>query len=366
MATVLPDIDLGSIVSLADFEPFARARMGGPAFDYVAGGAWDEVTLHEAPEAWRHYRFVPRVLRGIARVDLQATFLGATASLPIAIAPMAAQGLGHPGGEAEMARGAAAAGIPICLSTSASQSLEDVAAASPEANRLFQLYLVGDLGYTRTLVERAEAAGYRGILLTVDLPVLGHRDRDRRSGFALPRMPMVDGARAAEERDRYGGLDRQREVGLDWSTVELVRSWTSLPVLLKGILSPEDARIASDAGTAGIVVSTHGARQLDRVIPTADALGPIVDVVAGRCPVWVDGGIQRGLDVLVALSLGAQAVLIGRPFYWALAAGGAPAVERAAAILRQELEIAMTLLGAASIADLRRDLLVRVATAPSA
>jgi len=359
VAVTLPDVDLASIVSLPDFEPLAEARMGEAAWGYLAGGAWDEVSLAEAPQAWQRYRFVPRVLRGVKTVDLAGDFAGTRSSLPIAIAPMAAQRLGHPGGEAEMARGAAAAGIPMCLSTSATQSIEDVAVAAPDAARFYQLYLVGDLGYSRTLVERAEAAGYRAILLTVDLPVLGYRDRDRRTGFALPAMPMVDaGNRAAgADGDRYGGLDRQREIGLDWSTVDLVRSWTSLPVILKGILSPEDARIAAEAGVAGIGVSAHGARQLDRVIPTAQALRPIVEAVDGRCAVWVDGGIRRGLDVAVALALGADAVLIGRPFYWALAAGGAAAVERAVAILREELELAMALLGCGTIAELRPDLL---------
>ncbi|HEX8024636.1 MAG TPA: alpha-hydroxy acid oxidase, partial [Candidatus Limnocylindrales bacterium] len=268
------DGDLASIVSLPDFEPLARARMSPPAWGYLAGGAWDEVSLAEAPEAWRRYRFIPRVLKGVKDVDLSVDFTGTRSALPFAIAPMAAQVLGHPGGESEMARGAAAAGIPLTLSTSASQSIEDVASAAPAAARFYQLYLVGDLGYSRTLVERAEAAGYRAILLTVDLPVLGYRDRDRHSGFALPAMPMVDaGNRAAgADGDRYGGLDRQRDIGLDWATVDLVRSWTSLPVILKGILAPEDARIAAEAGVAGIDVSTHGARQLDREIPTAQAL----------------------------------------------------------------------------------------------
>jgi len=357
VTAIEPMVDLADVVSLPDFESLARARMDPAAFDYVAGGAWDEVTLHEAPEAWRRYRFVPRVLRGVNHVDLSGAFLGHAAALPVAVAPMAAQTLGHPGGEAEMARGAAAAGLPMCLSTSASTPLEDVARAAPEATRLYQLYLVGDLGYTRELVERAEAAGFRAILLTVDLPVLGYRDRDRRTGFALPHMPMVDGAAAATDRDRYGGLDRQREIGLDWSTVEAIKGWTSLPIVLKGILSPDDARLAVEAGVDGIDVSTHGARQLDRVVPTAAALGPIVDAVAGRCQVWVDGGIRRGLDVAVALALGADAVLIGRPFYWALAAGGAAGVERAAAILREELEIALTLLGVSSVGELDRSLL---------
>ena len=355
MAGLPPKVDLERIASLLDFEATARERMDAGAFDYVAGGAWDEVTLREAPAAWQRYRFVPRVLRGVRQVDLTGSFLGRTASLPIAIAPMAAQAMAHPAAEAEMARGAAAAGIPMCLSTSASLPLEAVAAAAPDADRLFQLYLVGDLGYTRQLVAWAEAADFRAILLTVDLPVLGYRDRDRRSGFGLPPMAMVDGAAAAvgkERDDPYGGLDRQREIGLDWKTVETIRGWTRLPVMLKGILSPADAKLAVEAGVAGVIVSTHGARQLDRVIATADALRPVVAAVGGRCAVWVDGGIRRGLDVAVALALGADAVLVGRPFYWALATAGAAGVERAVAIVREELEIALVLLGCSSLKDL--------------
>jgi 4-hydroxymandelate oxidase len=347
--------DLGRIVALPDFEALAKARMDPAAFDYVAGGAWDEVTLAEAPAAWQRFRFVPRVLKDVRKVDLAGSFVGRPSTLPVAIAPMAAQTMAHPEAEAEMARGAAAAGIPMCLSTSSSLPLEAVTEAGPNAERFFQLYLVGDLDYTRALVERAEAAGFRGILLTVDLPVLGYRDRDRRSGFRLPPMAMVDGATAAVGKardDPYGGLDRQREIGLDWSIVEMVKGWTKMPILLKGILAPADARLAVEAGVAGVIVSTHGARQLDRVIATADALRSVVEAVAGRAAVWVDGGIRRGLDVAVALALGADAVLIGRPFYWALAAGGAAGVERAAAILREELEIALALLGCSSIDEL--------------
>jgi len=361
VTVTLPEVDLASIVSLSEFEAPARARMDQASWGYLAGGAWDEVSLAEAPESWRRQRFLPRVLKGVSKVNLGASFIGHRASVPFAIAPMAAQRLGHPGGEAEMAQGAFLADIPFTLSTSATQPLEDVAAAAPDALRFFQLYLVGDLGYSRSLVERAEAAGYRAILLTVDLPVLGYRDRDRRSGFALPTMPMVDGYSLQAERDRYGGLDRQREIGLDWATVEQIRSWTWLPVLLKGILSPEDARIAAESGAPGVIVSTHGARQLDRVLPTADALRPVVEAVDGRCAVWVDGGIRRGLDILVALALGADAVLVGRPFYWALATAGAAGVERAAAILREELELAMTLLGCSSIPELGPELLATTA-----
>lgn len=350
-------IDLAGIVNLDEFEPLARTRMEAPAFDYVAGGAWDEISLREAAEAWRRRRFVPRVLRDVRAVDTTGIFLGRPSPLPIAIAPMAAQALGHPDGELEAARGAAEAGLPFCLSTSSSRTLEEVAAAAPDAERWFQLYLVHDLEWSRSLVERAADAGYRAIVLTVDLPVLGYRERDRRSGFALPHMPHIDAATDGH-RSRYGGLEEQHELGLSWSTLEAIRSWSSLPLVLKGILSPEDARLAVEAGVAAIDVSSHGARQLDRAIATADALPAIVDAVAGRIEVWVDGGIRRGLDVATALALGATGVLIGRPFYWALAAAGARGIGKATMILREELELAMQLLGVADVRGLDRALLV--------
>lgn len=356
MTDLLPSVDLERIVELADFEPIARERMAGPAFDYVAGGSWDEITLRESVEAWRRHRFVPRVLTDVRSVDTGSRFLGRTFPIPVAMAPMAAQGLAHPDGELEAVRGAAAVGMPYCLSTSSSRSLEEVAAAAPEAERWFQLYLVHSLEWSRSLVERAATAGYRAIVMTVDLPVLGYRVRDRRSGFALPRMPHIDAATEGR-RTRYGGLEEQHELGLSWSTVEDVASWSSVPLVLKGILSPEDARLAVEAGVAGIIVSTHGARQLDRSIATADALPAIVDAVGGRCEVWVDGGIRRGLDVIAAHALGATGVLVGRPFYWALAASGAGGIERAAAILSEEVELGLSLVGAARLGDLDRAVL---------
>jgi len=356
MADVVAAVDLATIVGLAEFEDPARASMTEAAFAYVAGGSWDEISLRESVEAWRRIRFVPRVLTDVRAVDTGGTFLGRPFPLPIAMAPMAAQGLGHPDGEVEAVRGTAAAGLPYCLSTSSSHSLEEVAAEAPGAKRWFQLYLVHSLAWSRTLVERADAAGYRAIVLTVDLPVLGYRERDRRSAFALPQMPHIDAA-TEQPRSRYGGLEQQHALGLSWQTVEAVRSWTSLPVVLKGILSPEDARIAAESGVAGIAVSNHGARQLDRAIATADALPPIVDAVQGRCEVWVDGGIRRGLDVLAALALGASGVLVGRPLFWALAAAGAPGIERAVAILREEIELGMALVGVPNTGALDRSLL---------
>ena len=356
MTELLTGTDLARIANLSEFEPFAIERMTGPAYDYVAGGAWDEVTLRESVDAWRRYRFVPRVLREMRSIDVAGSFLGRRSALPVAVAPMAAQGLAHAGGEAEMLRGAAEAGIPFCLSTTSSLKLEDVASAAPDAERWFQLYVIGGLGYSRRLVERAEAAGFRALVVTVDLPVLGRRERDVRSGFELPALPHLDAA--DDERDRrYGAIEDQWIAGLTWETIAEIGTWSSMPLVIKGILSPEDARLAAEAGVAGIVVSTHGGRQLDRSISTADALPAIVEAVAGRCEVWVDGGIRRGLDVLTAIALGATGVLVGRPFYWALAAAGQAGVVRASEILAAELALALPLLGCASIADLGPDLL---------
>ena len=354
-----PD-ELARIVNLGEFEAPAAERMTAPNFDYVAGGSWDEITLAENDAAWRDFRFIPRVLTDIRKVDLAGSFLGKASALPIAIAPMAAQALAHPDAEGAMARAAAGSGIPMVLSTSASMTAAEVMAAAPAADVLFQLYLIRDLGYARTLVEGAAAAGCRAIVLTVDLPVLGYRERDRRAGFVLPRMPNVEAAQApAADLGRYAGLDEQRVIGLTWAALATIRSWSSLPLVLKGIVAPEDARIAVEHGVAGIVVSNHGARQLDRTLCTADALEDVVTAVAGRAEVWVDGGIRRGLDVAIALSLGASGVLVGRPLYWALAAGGQTGVERAVAILREELELTLPLLGCASVTDLRRELVRR-------
>jgi 4-hydroxymandelate oxidase len=219
-----------------------------------------------------------------------------------------------------------------------------------------QVYVQKDRASTEAMVQRAAACGYTALVLTVDLPVLGRRERDARSGFELPFLPHLDSREQIRDQ-RYGPIEDQRIAGLTWSSLEEIRSWSAMPFVVKGILAPDDARRAVDAGVDGIVVSNHGGRQLDRAIATAEVLAPVVDAVGGRCEVWVDGGIRRGLDVLVALALGATGVMIGRPFYWALAAGGRAGVERAATLLRNELEIALALLGCASMAEVDRSLL---------
>jgi isopentenyl diphosphate isomerase/L-lactate dehydrogenase-like FMN-dependent dehydrogenase len=336
---------LAGIVSLADFEPLARALMEPSAFDYVAGGSWDEVTLHENVTAWRRRRFRPRVLIDVSGVDPSSTFLGQPSALPVAVAPMAFQSLAHPDGEIEAARGAAAAGIPYTLSTTSSHSIEAVAAGAPGGTLWFQLYTQSDPAITRSLVERAEAAGYRAIILTVDLPVLGYRDRDRRGGFLLPHMGNFADVRATHGRTPTLLHAPGMEPTLTWSDLATIRSWTSLPLVLKGIMTAEDGRLAVEHGVDAIVVSNHGARQLDRVPATVDVLAEVVAAVGTGTEVWVDGGVRRGLDVAIARALGAQGVLVGRPVYWALATGGAAGVERAIAIVREEFALALALLG---------------------
>jgi len=348
---------LAGIVTLAEFEPFARAAMDPTGYDYVAGGSWDEQTLIDNEAAWRRRRLRPRVLVDVSVVDTATTMLGVPVTMPVAIAPMATQSLAHPGAESAMTRGAATAGVPMILSTTASQSIETVAEAAPDAIRWFQLYVQADRGVSRSLAERAAAAGFGAIVLTADLPVLGYRERDRRSGFELPPLGNFTDVAATHGSHGPGSPDDlagQLATTLTWSELAAIRSWSSLPLVLKGILTAEDARQAVDHGVDAIVVSNHGGRQLDRVEATVDVLAEVVDAVAGRTEVWVDGGVRRGLDIAIALALGARGVLLGRPAYWALATGGAAGVERALAILREEFAIALTLLGTPTPADLTR------------
>jgi 4-hydroxymandelate oxidase len=279
------------------------------------------------------------------------------------VAPVAAQGLAHPDAEPATARAAAAAGALFCLSTVSSRSLEEVAAAVPgDAPQWFQLYVNEDPAFTRELVHRAEAAGYLAIVLTVDLPVLGYREREKRRGWKLDTplgnfdRPTVIGA--DPDRDGKVDLDRlldSRHVPLTWGDLETIRSWSSLPLVVKGILHPDDARLAVEHGAAGVVVSNHGGRQLDRSPATLDVLESVVAAVDGGAEVYLDGGIRRGTDALIAMALGATGVFAGRAFVTALGAGGEAGVLRAFAILREELERSMALLGTPTLADLRRE-----------
>jgi len=354
--------DLNEVVSLYDFELLAAESMDEAAFDYVAGGAEDEITVADNEVAFQRRRLVPRVLVDVGQIDTSCRILGREVAFPIGVAPVAAQGLAHPDAELATARAAATAGALFCLSTVSSRSLEEVAAAVPaEAPRWFQLYMNEDAGFTRALVERAEAAGYGAIALTVDLPVLGYREREKRRGWTLDtRLGNFVGAEAAGDAETDGRVDLDRlldtrHVANTWKGLEAIRSWSALPLVIKGVLHPDDARLAVEHGAAAVVVSNHGGRQLDRAIPSLDALADVAEAVDGRAEVYLDGGVRRGSDALIAIALGARAVFTGRPFVFGLGVAGQPGVERAFAILREELERAMALLGTRTLADVRRE-----------
>jgi isopentenyl diphosphate isomerase/L-lactate dehydrogenase-like FMN-dependent dehydrogenase len=357
-----PPVDLAQMVSLGDFEAPARARMDEAAWAYYAGGANDEHVLRLTPSAWDVYRLRPRVLTHVPSVDLSTTILGRPAGLPVGIAPAALHGLAHPDGELATVRAAGAAGAVTVVSTVASEPIEAVAAAAPAARRWFQLYVQRDRGATRALVERAAAAGYEALCLTVDLPVLGYRDQILRIRFdpgadAYGNLPRRAFWRADSELDEVMDM---RSVDLTWDTLEEIRAWSPLPLVLKGVLTGEDARIAADHGADAIWVSNHGGRQLDRVAAGIDVLEEVVDAVEGRAEVYLDGGVRRAPEIMIALALGATAVFAARPFLWALAAGGEAGVARAFAILRDELERGLALMGVATPDALTRAHVERV------
>ncbi|SRR6266545_3539516 len=351
------------LLNVWDYERTAEERLEPAAFGYFAGGANDEWSLRENLEAFRRWVLRPRMLVDVAEVTTATTVLGAELSMPLIVAPVAFQRMAHPDGEAAMARGAAAAGTLMCLSTLATATIEDVAAAAPGAPRWFQLYWAKDRGVVTDMLERAAAEGYGAVMLTIDLPELGRRERDLRLGFAIPEeIPVPAFLALAEEAGGFSPEDINWAVdkSLTWHDLEWLRSATSLPLLVKGILTAEDAVLACEAGVEGIVVSNHGGRQLDGVAASLDALPEVVEAVGDRAAVLMDGGIRRGTDVVKALALGAQAVLVGRAPLWGLAVGGAEGVQRVLELLKDELQLALALCGCASPADVSRSHVGRV------
>jgi 4-hydroxymandelate oxidase len=350
-------------LDLDALEAGARERLSRGVYDYVAGGADAELTLAANLAAWSRLRLRPRVLRDVTEVSTATTVLGEPVPTPVAVAPMAYHRMAHPDGEAASAAGAAAAGACYLLSTQATMSVEEVAAAAPDGLRWFQVYVVRDRGWTAELVARAAAAGYRALVFTVDVPLLGNRLRDLRNDFRLPTgLKPANAPPAAASRQRELAADviaqaGQFDPGLTPETVGWLAERSGLPVVVKGVLRGDDAAACLDAGAAGVVVSNHGGRQLDGVVATADALAEVVAAVGGRAEVYVDGGIRHGTDVVKALALGARAVLVGRPVLWALATGGAAGVERFLAGLTAELRLAMALCGATAVAELTPDLI---------
>lgn len=344
-------------LNVAEAEALARARLDDAVFGYFAGGAGDERTLADNVAAWGRWRLRPRVLVDVGAATAATSVLGTPLAFPVVVAPTAFQRLAHPDGELAMARAAAAAGTAMCLSTLATATPEEVGEAAPGAARWYQIYVFRRREVTWRFVERALEAGFTALVLTVDLPVFGRRERDLRSGFAVPETVVVPAMAAAVEAGWEGMAPQDILIDptVSWRDLEALCSRYDVPVLVKGVLGPEDARLALDHGAAGVVVSNHGGRQLDGVPATADVLEEVAEAAGGRGEVLVDGGIRRGTDVVRALALGATAVLAGRAPLWGLAAGGEGGATRVLGLLRAETEAALALLGCRSPVEVRRE-----------
>ncbi len=345
------------LASISDFEIAARVRMSSMAYEYVSGGAGDEKTLAWNQSAYSEIKLRSRVLVDVSQLDTSVQLFGRTLSHPILLAPTAYHKLVHADGEIATARGAADADTTMIVSSFATVRIEEIARAVPGAPLWFQLYVQPDREFTRALVQRAEAAGCQALCLTVDTPVLGARNRETRIAFQLPagmsraNLESLSAATASSShRPPEGAIYSEvLEPRLTWKDVEWLRGIAKVPVLLKGVLDAEDAKRAVDAGVHGLIVSNHGARNLDTVPATVTALPRVAEAVNGRLPILLDGGIRRGTDVLKALALGATAVAIGRPYLYGLAVDGTAGVRRIIQILQTEFEMAMALTGRTSI-----------------
>jgi 4-hydroxymandelate oxidase len=340
------------VLSLAELADAARECLDPVRYDYFAGGADGELTVRANEAVFTRLRLLPRVLRGSGVRTLDVTLAGTPASSPVLIAPTAFHRLAHPDGEVATARAAAATGAIMILSMASTVGVEDVAATG--ATLWFQLYLHKDRAFTAAVVKRAEAAGCRALVVTVDSPVFGRHTRDLRNGFT----DLPPGLVCENMRDTDGTVRDIEFAALGWDDVDWLRSVTGLPIVVKGVLHPADALLAVEHGVAAIVVSNHGGRQLDSAVTTVEALPAIADAVAGRVPLVLDGGVRRGTDVVKACALGAAAVAIGRPVVWGLALAGAAGVGWVLSTLRDELDRALALCGADSVDALTPDLVV--------
>ncbi len=357
--------EVGRALNLHDYEAMARAIMSPAIFGFVAGGSGDEVALTGNREAFARWRFLPRVLRGVERAETGATVLGTPVTMPVLLAPMGGHRLVHPEGEAVAARAIKRAGSISILSTASTVPMEEVAPHS--GPWWFQLYVTHDRRRCEQLVRRAEAAGAQAIVLTVDVPKLGRREAEHRHGFALPPGitfphllpdPGPGDTTLADEPGYYQLTGWDASIG--WADLEWLVGLTDLPVIVKGVLHPEDAREAVRLGARGVIVSNHGGRQLDHSVGSLDALPAVVAAVGGAAEVYLDGGVRRGTDVIKALALGAKAVCVGRPFLWAVATGGEDGLVEAFELLRNELALDLLLCGKAEIGEIHRELVVPV------
>ncbi|MER7755613.1 alpha-hydroxy acid oxidase [Kitasatospora sp. NPDC097643] len=355
-------------LTLAGIGHAARARLAPEIWDFIEGGSGCERTLAANREMFGHYALRPRTLVDVSACSPALTLLGAPLDLPVAVAPMAYHRLVDPEGETATARAAGAAGALLVAGMFASRTLEEIAAAATGPLWL-QLYWLRERAVLAALAERAEAAGYSALLLTVDAPRIGRRLRDLRNGFAIPpavRAVNLDPAlMAASHRTAAGSSGiaeharEQFDPTVTWADLGWLRERTGLPLVLKGILTAEDARLAAEHGVDALVVSNHGGRQLDGALPALAALPDVVDAVPPDLPVLLDGGVRSGTDIAIALALGARAVLVGRPVFWGLATEGEAGVRRVLGLLREELDHTMALLGRPRLADLDRTALAR-------
>ena len=359
-ANPLPHALPDAWLNLADAEAAARAVLPRPVFDYIAGGAEDEATVHANRVAFARYVFRPRVLTDVSRLSLETEMLGTRLAAPFAVAPHALHGMYHPDAEPGTYRAAARAGWLYTASSAGSVPLETVAAAA-NGPRWFQLYAFRERAVAATLVQAAAVAGYTALVLTVDVQILGRRERDLRHAFALP-----DGVRMRNFERRFGDLPADTATAhlanvanpaLTWADLAWMRDLSGLPVIVKGILTAEDATLAVEHGAAAVWVSNHGGRQLDGAIASLDALPDVVMAVRGRVPVVFDGGVRRGTDALKALALGADLIAVGRPVLYGLAAAGEAGAHAVMAMLTRELHTALTLCGVPSLASVGPDLL---------
>lgn len=369
------ELPTGHVVcNIKDFEGIAREKLDPVDYDYYAAGAEDEVTLRRNRDAWQHIVIWPRFLIDCSSIDTGALFdfLGIHASMPLMVPPMAMQKLAHPDGEVGLARAAHSAGLPYCFTQQATTKLETVCEQAP-GPKLFQMYVFEDRAISEGLVRRAEACGVRALVITVDSPVLGRRERDLRNKFTpasrgitlvnynAPSSGVGGGGRGGTPSSSHApsavkARTAGRDAGFSWEELAWLKSVTRLPIILKGLVHPADAALAAEHGVAAIWVSNHGGRQLDGGPATAEALPLVACAVGGRVPLIVDGGLMRGADVLKALALGASAACVGRPLLWALAANGEAGASLALEMLREELRTAMALSGVSTLRQVGREL----------
>ena len=348
-------------VNIYEYEARAKERLQQAEYDFIAGAATDEITLRRTRAVFDAIMLRPRMLVDISQPDLSTTVLGQPTAFPILVDPAGGHGRAHPEAELATARAAGAMGTVMILSSGSTYTLEDVAQAAT-GTIWFQQYLYKDRGLTQRMAHRAQEAGYKALCLTLDSTVRAKRERNIRNNYSSPASPNYAGLEVPDyawqtSSDAPRGVNTLIDRAATWPYVEWLADHTPLPLVVKGIMTAEDARLCAEHGVRAIIVSNHGARQLDTTFASIEVLPEVVEAVDGKCEVYLDGGIRRGTDVLKALALGARAVLIGRPLFWGLAVDGEAGVQAVLGMLRDELEMAMGMCGRPTVASIDRSLL---------